>query len=667
MAGGPAGGDVAAETLAQTQDGGGNSVLMMAVEAGQKDALAFLLSLPAHFRAEFVLDDVNEAGTTLLSAAVQGGDRGITDLLLDFLEKEVSPEQLQRYLRVQDAQGRSMAHYLFHQPHLLPRLGRSLPWRLKARHGQTPLFALCRSYDHAHYPAMVSAALALAGAAQGDGEALHLDEHVDAKGNTLLHVVVDTQVTVKLLRQTDVDVNAANERRFTPLMVGSKYGRIETVRALFGDPRTDVTLTDLRGLTAVELAKDDEVRNRIDDLVLLSSTPGKDGRTTTLVRAFFAEDATARFVLKSGAPHGPDSSSITVTTCRRSVADFENLVHWLSTEHPASWLPLSFNFPSPCLLPSRPSRAVLRDQQLRLDNLLRALLAHATFATHELVWEFFLVPELDAVMLTERSQRKAEARVGKLREEFIPVGVGETQAVENFVAVAKEQVRAVTQATRRVLRAVNRVRMRGDDAFESLTLLSGRLSNLRGLPPSHSGAFERYARGAQPTDASPWTALYYNLHSTHSTSTALQVALNRPAYLIGSMSQLQRNIDRLTAVAARAQQSSGGSSRWAPRLVAGLLLSPDEVGAGKKSAAAAGAEPTGAGGKVAKARAELESLGCELASTQQTVASELAGWQDEHVRFGVAGLKRLARGMVVRERGRLEGMRRALREARKGG
>ncbi|KAK5251995.1 hypothetical protein LTR16_005541, partial [Cryomyces antarcticus] len=37
-----------------------------------------------------------------------------------------------------------------------------------------------------------------------------------------------------------------------------------------------------------------------------------------------------------------------------------------------------------------------------------------------------------------------------------------------------------------------------------------------------------------------------------------------------------------------------------------------------------------AAGKAEKAASELETLGCELRYTQQTVAAELAGWQDGH-------------------------------------
>ncbi|SMR45034.1 unnamed protein product [Zymoseptoria tritici ST99CH_3D1] len=634
------GGDLSTATLSQTQDSEGSSLLMMAVDAGATATLKLLLNMPAHFRASFVLEDANMDGATLLSAAVQSGNRAITDELINFLERNASADELRHYLAIEDNKGRCFAHYLFHQPHLIRKFGKKLPWRLKDKNGQTPLFALCRSYDHEQYHAMIEEALALATETQGDGEPLHLDDHVDAKGNTLLHITNDMALSLKLLRHSDADVNAVNDKRFTPLMVGSKYGRIDLVRTLFGDPRVDMTLKDLRGLTAVELAKDDDVRNRIDDLVLLSSPPGKDGRMTTVVRSLFVEDATIRLVLKSGAPNS--GGTITVTTCRRSVSDFENLSKWLSIECPASWLPTNFDLPSPFLLPSRPSRTVLRDTQIRMDNFFRNLLTHGTFSTHELVWEFFLVPELDIEMLAERTKRKAEARVENIRDDFEPIT--DTQGVQNFVVFAREQVRGVTQATKKAIRLTNRQRMLYNDFAEAQMLSSSALSTVAFLPQEYTKAFERYSKALQSSEASPLSGLYYALHSIHSSSSAIQVATNRPTYLIGSMAQAQRAIDR-------SKSSISRSNRWTP-----------SIGLFEDAKRAVAME---AWDKAAKARGELETLGCELSYTQQTIAGELAAWQDEHVRSGRAMVKRLAKESIVRERARLEGMKRALREIQK--
>ena len=54
-------------------------------------------------------------------------------------------------------------------------------------------------------------------------------------------------------------------------------------------------------------------------------------------------------------------------------------------------------------------------------------------------------------------------------------------------------------------------------------------------------------------------------------------------------------------------------------------------------------------------------MGCELRYTQQTIAGELAGWQELHAKLGKRAIRALAERMVVREKDRLEGMKRAVR------
>lgn len=71
--------------------------------------------------------------------------------------------------------------------------------------------------------------------------------------------------------------------------------------------------------------------------------------------------------------------------------------------------------------------------------------------------------------------------------------------------------------------------------------------------------------------------------------------------------------------------------------------------------------------RVRKAKTEIEETGRELRYTQQVVAGELAGWQEMHERLGRRAVRELARGMVVRERVVLEGLRRALRKVRANG
>jgi hypothetical protein len=627
--------DTSIETLSKTHGSEGDSVLMMAVENRQDKALQYLLSLPEYYSLDFVLDDCNNEGTTLLSAAVQLGDEDTTDILLTYiLHNSPNEDTVRTYIAKQDLKGRCLAHYLFHQPSLIDRIGHLIPWRLKDRNGQTPVFALCRSYDHEEYRHMVDKALVAATRAQGDGLPLHLDEHIDNKGNTLLHIINDPFIAMKLLYRCDSDVNAPNDRHFTPLMVASKYGRTELVRVLFQDARVDLSVKDVRGLTAVELAKDDEVRNRIDDLVLLTNAPGPDGRITAVVRSFFVEDGTVRLVVKSGAPNG--DSSITVTTCRRSVQDFENLATWLAQEHPASWLPSLDGIASPFLIPSRPSRSILRDTQIRLDAFLKTLLSHPTFSTHEMVWEFFLVPDISPSMLAERSARKAETRLERIRDEYAPLY--DVREVEVFVQHARETVRSVHHASRAVLRRANKMRNCVSDFYDASRLADTAVKTLTFLPEEHIKAFGRYTDCLKQSEASPLVGFWYNMHTISTTISAILTALNRPSQLISAMSTTQKQVDKHLVSIRR-------SDRWP----LGLL---DDA----RSRVQRDAQD-----KMDKAAEELEGLARELRYEQQVVAGELAAWQEGRVKEGRRVLREFARRMVVQERARLEGLRRAVR------
>ncbi|KAH0563354.1 hypothetical protein GP486_002073 [Trichoglossum hirsutum] len=627
-------GDTSVERLSQTQDPSGGTILMMAVESGQTEVLRYLLSLDRYFQPGAVMEDMNDEGTTLLSAAVQLGDGEVVEIVLDAILRVEGDHAVRSYFELKDSMGRTVGHYLFNMPSLIPRIGDFIPWRMKDRNGQTPLFALCRSYDHPDYHEMVKDALSAASKAQIDGLPLHLDDHVDGKGNTLLHIVNDPQLALYLLTHCDSDINAINDRRFTPLMVASKYGRVDMVRVLFADPRVDLYAKELRGLTAVELAKDDEVRNKIDDLILFSNPPAEDGRVTAVVRSFFVEDATIRLIIKSGAPSS--NSTITVTTCRRSLTDFENLAKWLSVEHPASWLPPLPDFRSPFQIPSRPSRAVLRDIQMRLDSFLKVLLAHPTFSTHEMLWEFFLVPDIQPEMMAERSKRKAETRAENVKDDYAPIE--DVKDVEVFIAHAREMVRGVNYSTKSVIRRVNKLRAIATDVYDAQGLFKNALSTLPFLPESHIHAFAGLSAAFNPTESSPLSLFIVDFQAISSTITAILSALSRPHALVISMSQTSKAVERHLSSLRR-------SDRWP------LGLLDDTRNKIHQDAAE----------KVEKAREELAGLGSELRYTQQTVAGELAAWQDLHERMGRRAVKALAARVVVAEKARLETMKRAIR------
>ncbi|KAH9886848.1 VPS9 domain-containing protein [Xylariomycetidae sp. FL2044] len=627
-------GDTSIERLCQTQDSFGESVPMMAVQHERPEALEYLLSLDEYFPTEAIFSDCNNEGTTLLSAAVQLGHTELINIILNFIQKPESTTRVCSYMAQQDTRGRSVAHYLFHAPHLIESIGRLLPWRQRDKNGQTPLFALCRSYDHQKYHDMVKSGLALATETQGDGQPLHIDDHVDMKGNTLLHVVNDPQLTLKILLQCDVDVNATNEKNFTALMVASKYGRFDMVRALFSDARVDIAAKEVRGLTAVELAKDDDVRNKIDDLTLFAMSPGEDGRVTGVVRSFFVEDATIRLVLKSGAP--ADNNSYTVTTCRRSLADFERLANLLAMENPASWIPKVTSQRSPFQIPSKPSRAILKDLQLRMDGFLKILLSHPTFATHEMLWEFFLVPDLQADMMEQRSRLKAETRAEKVKDELEPLE--DTREVEQFVDHARDTVRSVNYSTKSVARRANAISVVTNDLYDSAMLVSHGVTNLAFLPPTHISAFQAYAHTLAPPFSNPSQAFHTSFLALQSTIQAMLASLSRPAQLITQINASRKAVERSYSSLSR-------STRWP----LGLL---DET---RQRLNEEREE------KARRTQIEVDTLGKELRYTQQTVAGELAGWQEMHQRMGRKAIREFARNMLIQERGRMAGIKRALR------
>jgi ankyrin repeat protein len=638
-------GDTSIEKLCQTQDASGNSVLMMAIEGGQVESLDYLLSLEEYFPFHGVLDDVGSDGQSLLSAAVQSANQQVVDLLVDYLVSMATPSQIKEYLARTDNMGRTAAHYLFEAPSLISRFGVLLPWRKKDRNGQTPLLALCRSYDHPQYLSMVNEALTVATQEQGDSLPLHMDNHVDNRGNSLLHVVTDPYLALRILQHCDSDPNASNDKSFTPLMIASKFGRFDLVRAMFLDKRVDVRAKEYRGMTAVELAKDDEVRNRIDDMVLVSNIPTPDGRVTAVVRSFFVEDSTIRVIIKTAARSG--DGMIAVTTTRRSLADFDNLAKSLSIEHPASWLPSIFNFRSPFQIPSKPSRAALHDIQVRLDKFLEIMLTHSTFATHELLWEFILVPELSLEQTAARSLLKSEIRQEKIKEEYEPLA--DYQEVEMFVTFARDSIRPINIAAKQVLRKTNGLQNGLSDLSTAWELATKQLNDLEFLPVPHQIGLSRYIRAITTSESDPYRTLHSELSAIASTILAILSSLSRPHALISSLQSHQKSRERFTGALRRATSTERS---WP---LGGLLEES------RKQA------QLDARQRLEGAEEKVRIAGCELRYTQQTVAGELAGWHDLHSKMMRRAVRELAKRTVVRERDRLDGMKRALRVAKEAG
>jgi hypothetical protein len=119
-------------------------------------------------------------------------------------------------------------------------------------------------------------------------------------------------------------------------------------------------------------------------------------------------------------------------------------------------------------------------------------------------------------------------------------------------------------------------------------------------------------------------------------------ALARPSQLITGITAARREVERSYSSMSRA-------SRWPLGLLDDARQRLNEEREQKAQ----------------RSEADAQNLAKELRYTQQTVAGELAGWRDMHERIGRKAIADLARGMLVAERMRLEGMQRALRKVGK--
>lgn len=146
-------------------------------------------------------------------------------------------------------------------------------------------------------------------------------------------------------------------------------------------------------------------------------------------------------------------------------------------------------------------------------------------------------------------------------------------------------------------------------------------------------------RALSPTTANPYSIFHSSLLALQSTIDATLTALTRPPRLINQINASKRTVERNYSSLSR-------STRWPLGLLDDTRQRLNEE---REERMRAGQE-------------EVSNLSRELRYTQQTVAMELAGWQDMHERMGRKAIRELARGMVVVEKMRLEGMKRALRK-----
>lgn len=230
--------------------------------ATEPDLLNYLFNLTDSeenevFDVNFVIADRDNGGFSLFLLALDTEDQ---DFIFSVLSKidPLNDEQMAKYfLRVNNWK-RSVGHYIYHAHWLISEIGPLIDWEVKDLAGQTPLFALFRCYDHQNYGELVELsfkAWATKFQKENPGKSLNLMIHRDPKDNTLLHIVKEKKA-IEMLLKFDADVNWPNDLGFTPLMVFSKFSRLEAIKTILTDPLVDIYLQGEGGTNALEVAKE---------------------------------------------------------------------------------------------------------------------------------------------------------------------------------------------------------------------------------------------------------------------------------------------------------------------------------------------------------------------------------------------------------------------------
>ncbi|QLG74412.1 hypothetical protein HG535_0G02950 [Zygotorulaspora mrakii] len=252
----------------------GESLISLCIIHGKNEDLVELLRNEKAFPLEDILEDENLDGCTLLVQALTHGNLFAAYTIIDIILNSCTLQEIVKYINKPDSHNRTVAHYLTHEMNILRSIGSYIDWRYKDSNGQTPLFTIFRSYDQANYQEMVIASYQCTRKwYEMKDMKFHFNHHEDNKGNTLLHIL--KRSARFLLESRSIDVNAANKKGLTPLMVFAKYNRLENVKAILADGRVLVWKAQLPGyLTCFDYAKNPIVLHELAKRSAVNSSLG---------------------------------------------------------------------------------------------------------------------------------------------------------------------------------------------------------------------------------------------------------------------------------------------------------------------------------------------------------------------------------------------------------
>ncbi|KAJ3042927.1 hypothetical protein HDV00_006234 [Rhizophlyctis rosea] len=403
-------------SVLDAQDWDGNGPAMMATQADRVDILRLLLverqmsanvtnyldQTPLHVCRSVTsarlllehgcpLDAVEAMGNTALILAVQRRDDEIATLLIEFKAD----------LDVQNHIGKTALHYAdIHLAKLLAEKGADI--NRKDSEGLTPLI------HHAH-AGRVDIAILLVETGRADVNAADLGQR------TCLHLSGFRgyrELVGALIRSGKADLERTTMRGNTPLHAASDAGHADIVEMLL-QAGANALARNMQGKTPADLAKSDQVCNLLDDYSLFVRKDFKSGERVAAVMRAVVRGEDVVFTVKSGT--FPEMSSI--TTVHRTLDDFVFLRDQLSVDHPEVFLPELRDL-SPSLVSVKSIKSAAGS---RVMKRIAKRLTHPSLSTHELFWEFLVVPDVEREMIVARTQAKRSSFLEDIYENSAPV------------------------------------------------------------------------------------------------------------------------------------------------------------------------------------------------------------------------------------------------------
>lgn len=358
-------------------------------------------------------------------------------------------------------------------------------------------------------------------------------------------------------------------------------------------------------------------------------------RSTAISRTMFIENE-LYFIIKSGLP--PSSSS--VTTVKRTFADFIFLQKWLAYENPYSWIP-SLKAPrNPFTVSLKLSRQIIHEVQARLNAFLRVLLTHPTYSGHELLWEFILIQDFSKSQSVERCRKKLENKKEANYEDSIVYHRGDLELIEIFFRHACDETERLNNALCRLSLCIINLQNKYNDLSQANYILGKKLFEVKFLANEYKDkiALETDFKLTYRNEDKAIQDFGYNMSALTNTAGSVITALHQP---MGMISQLE-NVNSQLYKNQLALERLNNKNAW-----------PLGIFEDKRDRDIRETED-----RIYLNQSEIRRLSSDIKSSHITSASELGGFynvQEAEIRRSV---EELTHGIIKAEREKLSRLKR---------